>query len=126
MMIHSMLDTDLYKISMAAAVAYHYPHVEAEYEFINRNQTPFPDGFGQELRKAVDAMQELGLTGEEEKFLRERCYYLKPNYIDMFRGYRYDPKQVTIHQIGSELFVTVRGPWDLTIYYEVPVLAVIS
>lgn len=125
-MIHSILDTDLYKISMGAAVAHHYPHVEVEYEFINRNKTPFPDGFGHELRKAVDAMQELGLTGEEEKFLRERCYYLKPNYIDMFRGYRFDPKQVEIRQVGSELFVTIRGPWYLTIYYEVPLLAMIS
>ena len=125
-MIESILDTDLYKLSMGAAVAHHYPCVEVEYEFINRNKTPFPDGFGQELRKTVDALQELGLTGEEEKFLRERCYYLKPNYIDMFRGYRYDPKQVTIRQLGSELFVNVRGPWYLTIYYEVPLLAIIS
>ena len=126
MIIQSILDSDLYKLTMAASVAHHYPHVQVEYEFINRGKTLFPDGFGQKLRKVVDAMQELGLTGEEEKFLRERCYYLKPNYIDMFRGYRYDPKQVIIRQVGGELFVTVRGPWYLTIYWEVPLLALIS
>jgi len=125
-MIHSILDTDLYKLSMAAAVAHHCPRVEAEYEFINRDKTPFPPGFGEALRKAVDALQELGLTGEEEKFLRERCYYLSPNYIDMFRGYRFDPKQVDIRQVGGELFVSIRGPWYLTIFYEVPLLAMIS
>ncbi len=126
MMIHSILDTDTYKLSMMQSIAHHYPRVEVEYEFFNRNKTPFPDGFGQELRKAVDAMRELRLTGDEEKFLRERCYYLKPNYIDMLRGYRYDPTQVFIRQVGRDLFVTVRGPWYLTVLYEVPLMSTIS
>lgn len=125
-MIHSTIDNDLYKFCMGMAIAHHYPRVDVEYKFINRNKTPFPDGFSQELRKAVDAMQRLGLTGEEEKFLRERCYYLKPNYIDMLRGYRFDPKQVDIRQIGGELLVTIRGPWYLTVLWEVPLLAMIS
>lgn len=125
-MIESILDTDLYKASMMQSIAHHYPRVDVEYEFINRNKTPFPAGFDQQLRMAVDAMQELFLTAEEEKFLRENCYYLKPNFIDMFRGYRYDPKQVTIRQVGDELFVTIKGPWYLTVLYEVPLLAMIS
>jgi len=125
-MIKSILDTDLYKLTLGAAVAEHYPRVEVEYEFINRNITIFPAGFDQQLRKAVDAMQDLYLTSDEENFLRERCYYLKPNYIDMLRGYRFDPKQVNIRQVAGELFVTVKGPWYLTIYWEVPLLAMIS
>jgi len=125
-MITSILNSDLYKFSMMQSIAHHYPHVEVEYEFINRNKTPFPAGFDRQLRIAVDAMQELFLTAEEEEFLRERCYYLKPNFIDMFRGYRYDPKQVTIRQADGELFVGVKGPWYLTCPWEVPLLAMIS
>jgi nicotinate phosphoribosyltransferase len=71
-------------------------------------------------------MRELHLTGEEESFLRERCYYLKPHYVDMVRGYRYDPTQVEIRQVGTQVFLTIRGPWYLTVLWEVPLLAMIS
>ena len=126
MMIKSILDTDLYKLTMSQAIAHHYPRVEAEYEFINRNKTPFPAGFDQQLRNAVVAMRELRLLPEEERGLRERCYYFNPNYIDMLRGYRYDPDQVDIRQVGGDLFVTIRGPWYLTVLWEVPLMAMIS
>lgn len=126
MIIRSILDTDTYKLTMAQAIAHHYPHVQVGYDFINRAKTPFPAGFDQRLREAVNDMQELSLTGVEEGFLRERCYYLKPNFVDMFRGYRYNPAQVKIRQVGGELFVTVVGPWYLTVFWEVPLLAIIS
>lgn len=126
MMIRSMLDSDLYKFSMQAAISHHYPRVDVEYEFINRNKTPFPHGFGQRLREAVNAMKDLVLTPDELEFLRERCYYFTPNYLDMLRGYRYDPTQVSIDQIGSELFVKIHGPWYRTVLWEVPLLAMIS
>lgn len=125
-MLQSLLNTDLYKLTMQQAIAHHYPRVQVEYEFINRGQTHFPPGFDQRLRRAVDSMSELRLDVAEEKFLRDKCYYLKPNYIDMLRGYRFDPSQVCIRQIGHELFVTVQGPWYLTVLWEVPLLAMIS
>ncbi|MHA2279583.1 MAG: nicotinate phosphoribosyltransferase [Promethearchaeota archaeon] len=126
MIIQSILDTDQYKFSMQQAIAHHYPRVEVEYEFINRSNTSFPEGFGQRLRQEVDKMRQLFLTGEEESFLRERCYYLKPHYVDMVHGYRYNPEQVDIRQIGTQLFITIRGPWYLTVLWEVPLLAIVS
>lgn len=125
-MITSFLDNDLYKFTMGMAIAHHYPRVDVEYEFINRDKTPFPAGFDQRLRQAVDAMSDLSLTVEEESFLREQCYYFTPNYIDMLRGYRYNPKQVDIRQVGGDLFVTIHGPWYLTVLWEVSLLAMIS
>ncbi len=125
-MIHSILDTDTYKLTMQQAIAYHYPRVEVEYEFINRGKTQFPHGFGQRLREAVNAMAKLRLATEEESFLREQCYYFTPNYVDMLRGYRYDSPQVNIRQVGGELFVTIKGLWYLATLWEVPVLATIS
>lgn len=126
MIIRSILDTDLYKLCMGMCIAHHYPRVPVTYEFINRGGTKFPDGFGQRLRQEVDSMRELHLTSDEEAFLRDKCYYLKPNYIDMFRAYRFDPTQVNIRQVGSKLFITIRGPWYLTVYWEVPLMALIS
>ncbi len=70
------------------------------------------------------------LTADEEAFLRDCCgHYLKPNYIDMLRGYRYDPKQVKIRQVGGQLFVSVKSSrplWYITVLWEVPLLSMIS
>lgn len=124
--ITSILDTDLYKLTMMQAIAHHYPHVQVEYEFINRNSTSFPPEFGQRMREQVNMMSQLRLDALEEAFLREQCYYLKPTFIDMLRGYKYDPDQVEIKQIGDLLSVGIKGPWYLTVLWEVPLLAIIS
>ena len=111
---------------MAQCIAHHYPRIQATYEFINRGQTKFPDGFGQCLRKEVDKMSRLCLEPDEVTFLRDCCYYLSPNYIDMLSAYRFDPTQVSIRQVGHEIFITITGPWYLTVYWEVPLMALIS
>lgn len=124
--IKSILDSDQYKFSMQQAVSYNYPRVEAEYKFINRNNTSFPSGFARRLRNEIDSMEDLYLSPDEESFLRERCYYFNPTYIDILRGYRYDPSQVMVIQIGGDLSVSIKGPWYQTLLWEVPLLAMIS
>jgi nicotinate phosphoribosyltransferase len=126
MIIRSMLDQDVYSLSVAQLVARLHSDVQVEYEFINRGKTQFPPGFGQRLRSEVESMASLRLLDDEYEYLREKCYYLKPNYLDMFRGYRYNPNHVIIRQIGGELFVTVAAPWYCAVYWEVPLLAMIS
>jgi nicotinate phosphoribosyltransferase len=37
--IHSLLDTDLYKLTMQAALLQHFPDIEAAYIFINRKKS---------------------------------------------------------------------------------------
>lgn len=121
-----MLDQDVYSYSVGQLVSHFHSNVQVEYEFINRGKTQFPPGFAQRLRREVDAMASLRLQDDEYDYLREKCYYLNPNYLDMFRGYRYNPNHVIIRQIGGELFVTVVAPWYEAVYWEVPLLAIIS
>ena len=124
MIIRSILDTDYYKLSMGSAIAQLYPRATAEYEFINRGNTKFPDGFAKELRHEVDSMSHLTLQKDEEQFLRNT--YLNPTYIDMLRSYTFDPTQVITSQINSNLHVKIRGPWYQTDLWEVPLLSIIS
>ena len=44
-MFRSMMDQDLYKLTMGQAVAQHYPRAEAEYTLILRDKVDFPEGF---------------------------------------------------------------------------------
>ncbi|KHJ52546.1 nicotinate phosphoribosyltransferase [Halomonas sp. NyZ770] len=125
-MLTSLLDNDFYKITMQNAVIKRFPYAHARYAFINRGEHAFPEGFGEALRGEVDRMVALCLTEEEKRYLETTCPYLDPTYLDFLAGFRYDPREVTIEQQGSELSVVIEGPWYRTILWEVPLMALIS
>jgi nicotinate phosphoribosyltransferase len=122
----SLLDNDFYKFTMQHGVVKLFPRAKARYQFINRGKHHFPDGFGEALRKAVDAMQGLSLSLEEKHWLSITCPYLDPTYLDFLQGFCFDPGEVTIVQKGEELRVEVEGYWYRTILWEVPLMALIS
>ena len=125
-MINSILDNDLYKFTMQNAVMKLYPHSKVKYQFINRGADKFPKGFGNALKDKIDDFTVLQLTTAEENFLREKCYFFDPVYIDFLKGFKFDPSEVKIKQTGSKLNVEIEGYWYRTILWEVPILALIS
>lgn len=124
--LNSILDNDFYKITMQNAVVKLFPSQVVKYQFINRGAHQFPENFGEELRKSVDALAKLQLTKDEKMFMAKTCPYIDLPYLDFLEGYRYDPSEVHISQNGSELEVTVEGLWYRTILWEVPILSLIS
>lgn len=128
--ITSMLDDDLYKLTMCQAVCQCYPHAQAIYSFINRGGTEFTRDFVNHLRNEIDSMADLKLTSEEAAWLKQACPFLTPVFIDFFKGYRYDPSEVQIH-LGpyspeNNLMLMIEGPWYRTIMWEVKLMAIIS
>ena len=121
----SLLDNDLYKFTMGQ-VALDYPSARVRYRFINRGRTPFRDGFNSELRASVDAMSKLRLNDAEREWMRANTPWLKPEYVDWLGRFRLNPEHVRIEQTGTDLTVEVEGPWAETIYWEVPLLGLIS
>ena len=121
----SILDNDFYKFTMQHAVVKLFPYAKGRYQFINRGKHEFPEKFADRLREAIDDMAKLKLTHKEKEFLRETCPYLDPTYLDFLQGYRYDPSEVTIEQVGNEVKVSIEGFWYRTILWEVPIMALI-
>ncbi|WP_353197115.1 nicotinate phosphoribosyltransferase [Parapedobacter defluvii] len=124
-MINSLLDNDFYKFTMQNAVIKLFPKAKAKYQFINRGQHKFPDGFAEELRKAINELAKLQLTRQEKTFFAVTCPYIDPTYFDFLQGYRYDPEEVHIRQQGHELSVSIEGYWYRTILWEVPIMSLI-
>lgn len=122
----SILDTDLYKLTMQQAVCQLYPRAGARYSFINRGETPFPEGFDKELAGQIREMKELRLTKEEKSWLAAKCGYFNPVYLDFLEGYRFDPAEVSIEQSQGVLRISIEGYWYTTILWEVPLMAMIS
>lgn len=126
MIIKYFTDNDLYKFSVMHAIQRLYPWSYVKYEFINRGQTNFPEGFAERLKEEVASMSELKLSKEERKYVEKRCYFFDPVFIDFLEGYRYNPDEVHIVQNGGELKVTIEGFWYRTVLWEVPLMAIIS
>ncbi len=126
MIIRDFTDNDLYKFTTMNAIQKKFPEAEGIYRFINRGKTSFPEGFADALREEVNAMQNLYLSAEAEEFIRKRCYYFDPVFIDLLKGFRYNPKEVRIKQTEGVLEVEVEGLWYRTVLWEVPLMAIIS
>ncbi len=125
-MISGILDNDLYKFTMQQAVVVLYPEVEAEYTFINRGKTEFPKGFDGRLYLEIRKMEDFKLDLRQKAFLEENCKYLTPEYLAFLSNYKFDLEQVMVTQSGTDLEILIRGPWQETILWEVPLMAMIS
>jgi len=123
--IRSILDTDLYKLSMCQSIVQLFPNHKVRYAFINRGKTQFPSGFDSRLRQEIKKMEELALTEREENFLLTKLSFFKKTFVDLLRGYRFDSSEVGVTQSGGDLTVTIEGYWYKTVLWEVPLMALI-
>jgi nicotinate phosphoribosyltransferase len=122
----SLIDTDIYKLTMQMAICQLYPKVLNHYRFVNRDNREFPDGFDKRLKEIIDSFRGITLHRDEKEFLQEKCYYLNPVYLDFLDGYRYDPNEVIIKQEGPKLSLDIIGPAYRAVLWEVPLMATIS
>lgn len=125
MIIKSFLDTDWYKITMGQVVFRQFPDAAAHYTLSLRDHRDFPPNFQDELQKEINGLASLSLTDDEASFLASSGL-VKKNYLEWLRGYRFDPSEVKVGSSGAPLTVDVEGPWYRTIYWEVPLMAIIS
>ena len=65
-------DTDLYKLTMCCAILNCFPRAVVKYQFVDRNNTVYPQGFADELKQQVKYLEELRFTREEEEFMKQR------------------------------------------------------
>lgn len=97
MILRSLLDTDLYKLTMQQAVLEQYPSIDGQYVFINRNQKmKFNPNFMDELLTEIEQMQDLRLTEDEYTWLQISGHtnFLKKEYLDYLKNYRYNPNEI--------------------------------
>jgi len=126
-MIPSLLDTDLYKLTMQRAVRLKAPQAMARYEYINRGRRArVGDDFMRLARQRIHDLETLSLAPDERTWLAETGWFDEA-YLDFLQDYRFDTNEVSIgrSQTGN-LELIVEGPWQRTILWEVPLLALLS
>ena len=120
-------DDDLYKFSMCCAVIDNFPRAHVKYQFVDRNNTIYPEGFAKELMNQIKMLENVVITDEEIDFMKKTCRYIPHWFYNFLKGYRYSAEWVKAWQDEEQhLHVEFEGCWSDTILLEVKVLAIIS
>ncbi|PVI06592.1 nicotinate phosphoribosyltransferas-like protein [Periconia macrospinosa] len=134
----SLLDTDLYKLSMQCCILKYFPDVPVTYSFTNRTpEKKLSRAAYKWLQTQVDKLEDISLSDEEYHFLKESCPYLNDQYLQFLSQFRLHPsKQLKLvfepsEDTGAEtdlgdFRIHTEGLWLDTILYEIPLLALIS
>lgn len=122
--LHSLLDTDAYKLHMQQAVFHRYGDVHVAAEFRCRGDDLLGI-YADAIREQVETMRDLKLQDDEYHWLSTLPFFSQ-DYLDWLRDFRYDPGQVTVNNENGKLNIRLSGPWREVIMWEVPLLAVIS
>jgi nicotinate phosphoribosyltransferase len=111
---------------MSQVIYFNFLDASVKYKFINRNkEDKFPRGFDKRLRKEIRHLATLRLTQyEKDWLLKQNSIY--PEFVDWFEKYRFNPKEVKVKLVKGDLQVEIEGSWLRTIFWEVPLLAIIS
>ncbi|HKT32707.1 MAG TPA: nicotinate phosphoribosyltransferase [Gammaproteobacteria bacterium] len=125
MIIESLLDTDLYKLTMMQAVLHRFPAAEVEYRFKCRNEPGTLAAHAERIREEIAALCRLRFTPEELAYLRN-LRYMKKDFVDILRIFQLQQDHVSVGVENGALEIVIRGPWLHTILFEVPVLAILS
>lgn len=125
--INHFTDDDLYKFTMCCAVIDNYPRTMVKYQFNDRDNRIYPDGFAEELRRQIKLLENLRITDEEIRFMQKRCSFIPNWFYSFLKGFRYDSSWVEIEQDEEgHLSIRFEGAWSNTILLEVKVLAIVS
>ncbi|KFX07160.1 nicotinate phosphoribosyltransferase [Pectobacterium betavasculorum] len=122
--LHSLLDTDAYKLHMQQAVYHHYYDVDVAAEFRCRGDELL-GVYADEIAHQVDLMRFLSLSDDEFTYLSSLPFF-QQDYLHWLRDFHFNPQQVSIKNNAGKLDIRISGPWREVILWEVPLLAVIS
>lgn len=125
MIINSLLDTDLYKLTMMQGILHQFPWVEVEYEFKCRDKGIELRPVARTLNRELDSLCTLSFKQEELEFL-SRLRFMKSDFIQFLRLFHFQRDYITVDSEGENLEIRIKGPWLHTILFEVPVLALVN
>lgn len=126
-MIHTILDTDLYKFTTSYAYTKLFPDAMGTFSFKDRDETAYTDKFLENLREAVTRLGKVALTGEELEYMTRHCRFLPGVYWEWLSSFRFRPDKVKIYLDGDyHLNIEITDYLYKATLYEVPLLAIVS
>ena len=126
--IHSLLDTDLYKFTMLQVGLHQFPQTHSLYEFRCRNaSTPYPlADIKEDLEKELDSLCQLRFTHDELGYLRS-LRFIKSDFVDYLELFQLQRRFV---EVGTDaegrLNIRIEGPMIQAMFFEIFILAIVN
>lgn len=124
--INSLLDQDFYKFSMSQCILHQFPNVQTEYKFKCRNKGIKLLNIYEELNEELDNLCKLRFKEDELEYL-SKIRFLKDDFIEYLRLLQLNRKYIHVKMVDNDdIEIRIKGNWINTIWFEVPVLAIIN
>ena len=124
--IQSLLEFDLYKLTMWQPMLHQLSGNRAKYRFVCRNTPEFPlSELAVPVREQIEHLCSLRFTPNELDYLRTRRY-LKSDFIDFLGIFQFQSRFISVRADGDALEVEADGPQVHTTGFEIYVLAIIN
>ena len=125
--ITSLLETDLYKISMGNVILKNHASDIVTWDLKIRNKdVHFTEEMVKEITDQIAAFCELRFTKEELNYLKG-IKWIRESYIDFLKLWHPWFEDFTIKPAGEHgLEITTNGTWVNTSMYEIPVFAIVN
>ncbi|AJB46680.1 nicotinate phosphoribosyltransferase [Acinetobacter nosocomialis] len=127
--IHSLLDTDLYKFTMLQVVLHKFPQTHSVYHFRCRNleDTVYPlVDILDDLNEQLDHLCNLKYKEDELQYLR-KLRFIKSDFVDYLELFQLKRRfiQASIDNEGR-LDIRIEGPMVQAMMFEIFVLAIVN
>lgn len=124
--ITSLLDQDLYKLTMMQVVFHRYPSAFVEHEFRCRTKGVNLARLYSQVNEQIKSLEDLRFLPSELAYLNNKLSYIKKDFVDFLSIFKFNINQINVRTEGEELVITTYGPWWQTILYEIFVLSIVN
>ena len=127
MMIHTILDTDLYKFTTSYAYIKLFPYAMGTFSFKDRDETVYTEAFLNKLKAEVATLANVALTDKELEYMTRNCRFLPRVYWEWLSSFRFQPEKIDIYlDEEHHLNIEITDYLYKSTLYEVPLLAIVS
>lgn len=127
MIIKSILDTDLYKFTTSYAYMKLFPQARGTFEFIDRDNTEYPEDFIERLYLELGSLGMLHLTKDEQEYMNNNCRFIPPVYWEWLSSFKFNSGKIQASSDeNGHLHIKVTDYLYKVTLYEVPILAIVS
>lgn len=124
--ITSLLDQDLYKLTMMQVVFHRYPSAVVEHEFRCRTKGVNLARLYSQVNEQIKSLEDLRFLPSELAYLNNKLSYIKKDFVDFLEIFKFNINQINVRTEGEDLVITTYGPWWQTILYEIFVLSIVN
>jgi nicotinate phosphoribosyltransferase len=124
--IHSLLDTDLYKFTMWQTMLHRHPSTQAEYTFVCRNEPGYPLAeLVDEVNAQLDHLCRLNFSTDDLAYLGG-LRFMRSDFIDFLRIFHFQREFISARAVGEKLEIVANGPQVHVMAFEIYVLAIVN